>query len=171
MVLDVAKAFLGLGLATRTRHAAHPKRSFAKVQSVIAMPRSKHTCQVSASRTVSGRKQVGNDGTIPLSGRERVGNDRTVLDSGQQRLGRGCEHFVLRPGTADRNGNGFRRDTVPFRDRRRHATRRTKQKIEQVVAPNGPRANQSQPFSNPIAPVGARIVRCQSFRPLRCSVQ
>ena len=59
------------------------------------MPRSMHTCQVSVSRTVSGREQVGSDGTIPLSGRERVGSDGTVLNSRQQRLGTGMREFRL----------------------------------------------------------------------------
>ena len=80
-----------------------------------------HTCQVNASRIVSGRESVGNDGTVPVSGhesvgndgttpvpgRERVGNDGTVLNSGLQRLGQGWENFALSPGTADREWEWF----------------------------------------------------------------
>ena len=128
-----------------------------------------HTSQVSVSRTVSDREGVGNDGTILVSGRERVvndvtilvsghepvGSDGTVLNSGQQRLGTSMDEFRLESGTGCRDGNGFRRDTAPFCDRPRHARRRTKQKIEQVVAPNGPRAFQTHFLSQPTAPVGA----------------
>ena len=120
-----------------------------KVQSLIAMPRSNNAYQARFIRMVSGHESVGNDGTTQVPGRERF----SIRDSNAWE--QGCEIFALRPGTADRNGNGFRRDTGPFRDRRRHATRRAKQKIEQVVAPNGPRAVLYHSFSNPPAPVGA----------------
>ena len=62
------------------------------------MPRSMHTCQVSVSRTVSGRELVGTDGTVPDP---RPG---PVLNSGQQRLGTGMRDFRLEVGNAWRQG-------------------------------------------------------------------
>lgn len=96
------------------------ERSIPKLQT-IAVPRSMQTCQVNVSRTVSGREQVGNGGTIPISGRESVGNDGsvplpgrdradsdgTVLNLGQQRLGRKCKNFAVSTESVDRGWEWF----------------------------------------------------------------